>query len=82
MLIRKLVVRPVYGHPKDRTTFQRQCSAHGERVLDPLRGLIRSMGKKTVIAIPMPKLKDTQYSVTAVRNAGQLKKKRAAMAPM
>jgi hypothetical protein len=49
-LIGLLMMDAVRGDPEDGTAFKRQCSAEGEEVLDPFRGLVAAMGQEPVIS--------------------------------
>ncbi len=50
LVVGKLVVDPVRGHPKNRTALERERAAHRHRVLDQLGYLIAAMGQKPVVA--------------------------------
>src|SRR5205823_1066280 len=49
-LVRKLMMNSMSGNPENRPTFERQCSADGQKVLHPFWSLVAAMRQQPMIA--------------------------------
>src|SRR5438270_3627617 len=55
VLIGKLMMNAVSGHPEDRSAFERQRCADGQKIFYPFGRLVAAMGEQAMVAHADPK---------------------------